>query len=147
MNGDRAILRGARRGEETFVPRGPSPPTGESEKGESVSAAAPSDLNRKRLRPGVQCEYRRAWAASAVNPGGVFTGERPAAEAEASPRSSERRSVEYAAEVSCENYVDPGGFGRIVRCRKIGTARGGESGGGDAEGELGKDAKSWVDRE
>ena len=90
------------------MPRGPSPPTGESEKGESASAAAPSDLNRKRLRPGVQCEYRRAWAASAVSPGGVFTGVRPAAEAEASPRSSERRSVEYAAEVSCENYVVPG---------------------------------------
>ena len=90
------------------MPRGPSPPTGESEKGESARAAAPSDLNRKRLRPDVQCEYRRAWAASAVSPGGVFTGVRPAAEAEASPRSSERRSVEYAAEVSCENYVVPG---------------------------------------
>ena len=47
---------------------------GREREGRVGGAAAPSDLNRKRLRPDVQCEYRRAWAASAVSPGGLHGG-------------------------------------------------------------------------
>ena len=93
-------------------------PTGDSAYGDSggvcSDATEPASvLNRNKLRGGdALCEYRRVAPDAALapfsepnapafpKPGGLL-GDKPAADARASPRSSLRSNVEYAADVSC----------------------------------------------
>ena len=59
----------------------------------------------------LECEYCLAPSM----PGDVFTGDKPTAEADASPNSSVRSKVEYAAEVSCGGGIEEfGGGGKRV---------------------------------
>jgi hypothetical protein len=69
-------------------------------------------LNRNKLRGGdALCEYRLTPATPFSEPykpnppgPGVLLGDKPVADALASPKSSLRSKLEYAADVSCDFY-------------------------------------------
>jgi hypothetical protein len=119
LNGDRAILRGARRGwPPAPIPNGPSVPTGDSAYGDSCGTRSDANdsasvLKRNKLRGGeALCEYRLTPAAPFSEPykpnppgPGVLLGDKPVADALASPKSSLRSKLEYAADVSYDFLV------------------------------------------